>query len=240
MVVERHLTTAEFETSRATAAPRWLSASERQRTRQFRCAARRRQWLMGRWVAKLLVQEHAARRLPLADIHIESRDGRGRPAPPKALLRGAQCRLELAIAHSEHGATAALAPHGWTVGCDLTPCTAVASAVVRRFMTGHEQSWIAADAGPRAASVVWALKEATYKALGAGRPFLPAAWDGLAMLALHGVRLKPSAWRNDGPPIVIRSNRAVLRLAQSSGDVSAVVAFGPSPCGRNCLAAPAS
>ena len=51
------------------AAPEWLDEPERQRLSTFKIEKRRRDWLLGRWTAKRLVQSYLAaatgRRLPL-------------------------------------------------------------------------------------------------------------------------------------------------------------------------------
>lgn len=48
------------EILRGDATPAWLSATEQQRLHSFKVEKRRRDWLLGRWTAKNLVQRYLA------------------------------------------------------------------------------------------------------------------------------------------------------------------------------------
>ncbi|MFN3981906.1 MAG: 4'-phosphopantetheinyl transferase family protein [Caldilinea sp.] len=96
------------ETLRGDATPAWLSAAEQARLHSFKVEKRRRDWLLGRWTAKNLVQRYVAQRTgetpKLATIFIGA-DADGAPYV-SCKLRGAKGEnrlpVSLSISHS-HG-----------------------------------------------------------------------------------------------------------------------------------------
>lgn len=81
---------------------RWLSAAERDRLARIRSPQRRTGWLAGRRLAKELLCSVDGRTSPgPAGWHIESRDGRGRPAPPRAFRCGRLVPWVVSISHSD-------------------------------------------------------------------------------------------------------------------------------------------
>jgi len=96
------------EILRGDATPAWLSAAEQQRLHSFKVEKRRRDWLLGRWTAKNLVQRHLVQTTgesPTLDTIFIGADADG---APYASYQGRGARGEerlavsLSISHS-HG-----------------------------------------------------------------------------------------------------------------------------------------
>jgi phosphopantetheinyl transferase len=169
----------------------WLGQAEREVYDDLRDRGRREAWLFGRLLAKELILADLAGRSPTtrwdpAEIEIHSRDGLGRPIRPRVVVGGQLQPWSLSIAHSDTTVLLALTRQSAvSVGVDLASPVAAAARGLGSWFTPAERRWLdqcPADGrdGPiwpagRAwrAAVVWAAKEAGYKAIGATEGFSP-------------------------------------------------------------------
>jgi phosphopantetheinyl transferase len=151
----------------------WLGATERQELANLRDAGRRRQWLAGRWLAKQVIGEAFNIDDP-AQIDILTRDHRGRGVRPRVLTRLHDLQLSLSISHTELGVLAALSKSNrLSVGVDLVPRLLPAQDGFQGlWFTPRERQWVEHDPQGRTA-VLWAVKEAVYKAINKGQSWNP-------------------------------------------------------------------
>jgi 4'-phosphopantetheinyl transferase len=148
---------------------------------QARCAGlktlkRRRDWLLGRWTAKRLLQawleERAGLRLPLDAFTIAAAPG-GAPyvvADDDPNLQSAICHLRLSISHSGERAVCALSESGM-IGADIEQIAPRDWRFVEDYFTDHERAQAqSVPAGDRDTLVtaIWSAKESALKALGLG------------------------------------------------------------------------
>ncbi len=158
----------------------WLSPPEQARLATLQVAKRRREWLLGRWTAKRLVQAHlvaAGLREPaLAALEITpAPDGSpqlGAVAQADDPVLGAALRtLRLTISHSGERAFCALAPAQTLIGADIENVAPHSAAFVGDYFTPDEQALVAA-APPvlrdTLVTALWSAKEAVLKALRLG------------------------------------------------------------------------
>lgn len=137
-----------------------LSPEERAISEAFKFPKRRNDWLLGRLAAKRAVQ---------------AAEGQGRALPTISVLalpsgcprfEGAEglAGWGLSISHG-HGRAAAVAAPG-PVGVDLERLRAMPEGGWRFFLNPKERAWLADEPlGVHGEIVVWALKEAAFKAL---------------------------------------------------------------------------
>lgn len=136
----------------------------------LRSDKRRRDWLLGRRVAKRLVQRVLAAAgppPPLSDIAILSHpDGW-----PYVILPDATPALTLSISHSHDHAFGALALGHRPLGCDLEYVEPRSPGFVADYFTGEERALVATAAEerrPTLANAIWSGKEAALKAIRRG------------------------------------------------------------------------
>lgn len=152
-----------------------LSPAEAAAYSALRADKRRRDWLLGRRVAKRLVQASVAARtdqtLPLHDIVILSHaDGWPQVALPAA-ARPLTLSISLSISHSHDRAFCALVWADWPLGCDLEFIEPRSSGFVADYFTAGERALIAATPETQhavLANVIWSGKEAALKAIRRG------------------------------------------------------------------------
>ncbi len=155
----------------ARALPSWLSTDERAELARLRDAARRQQWLAGRWLSKRFIGE-AADVSDVGQIQILSRDERQRGVRPRIMLDGRRLDWSLSISHTDRGVLVALVPTDlFSVGIDLARDVTTAAGFRRLWFSAGERQWI--DDDPRRATVAWAVKEAVYKAANTGETWDP-------------------------------------------------------------------
>lgn len=94
----------------------WLTSAERERLDGFRFDKRRRDWLLGRWAAKIVLLRISG--LSMWDIRRFQVDSAtdGAPVP---LLDGSPCAVELSLSHSHGRAFAAVSRGATALGCDI-------------------------------------------------------------------------------------------------------------------------
>jgi 4'-phosphopantetheinyl transferase len=176
--------------------PGLLSPAERERFASLRTAKRRRDWLLGRWTAKRLLQDSFVGRdgepLPLDAFTVASAaDGapelildfglpildwaRGSPEPnPKSKIgypAGVNLKcISLSISHSNDRALCAVAP-GAAAGCDIERIEPRPPLFAQDYFTAAELELL--EGAPPAlrdtlVAAIWSAKEATLKALRLG------------------------------------------------------------------------
>jgi hypothetical protein len=162
----------------------WLGADERAELGRLSDWRRRRQWLAGRWTSKLLIRREidgfsndgrcdVGEHDDFSEIQISTRDARGRGRRPFITIGGRELPWSLSISHSERGVLVALAATDQcSLGVDLASKAAHDAGFLRLWFTPGERCWIEADPSRRAA-VLWAMKEATYKAYQSGEGWSP-------------------------------------------------------------------
>jgi 4'-phosphopantetheinyl transferase len=140
----------------------WLAPDERARLDTLRFAARRADFLLGRWTAKRLIAGvvSGAR---LAAIAIRAAaDG-----APEAFLDGAPLPLTVSLSHRAGRALAAVGDTGAPLGADLELIEPRSALLVADFFTAAEAAEVATcprAARDRAIALIWSAKESALKA----------------------------------------------------------------------------
>ena len=148
----------------------WLSSEERRYLGRLRVDKRRRDWLLGRWTAKSALRRHSL----LVDFAVELPDLTIRQAAdgaPEALLRGRPVPLTLSLSHRADRGLCALTHEGRRVGCDLEVVEQRSPAFLSDYFTAEEQEFLRSvpvGEQDRIATLFWAAKESTLKALRVG------------------------------------------------------------------------
>lgn len=146
----------------------WLNATERARLDEFRFEKRRRDWLLGRWAAKLALLRAVG--LPERDL---GRVGIGTAADgaPMPTLDGRPCRTRLSLSHSHGRAFSVASTDAGALGCDMEFIEPRGPEFVETWFTESERER-AMRAAPEyldsLVTMVWSAKEATLKALRTG------------------------------------------------------------------------
>ncbi|HKA51835.1 MAG TPA: 4'-phosphopantetheinyl transferase superfamily protein [Candidatus Dormibacteraeota bacterium] len=142
----------------------WLSAAELATLAGMRAPARRRDWRLGRWVAK------RALAAVLGDsVAVEVRaagDG-----APEALVDGRPAPVSISISHREGLGACLVAGPESAVGCDLELVEPRDDALARHFFTPAERVLVDRSGhrgGDLAVALVWSAKESALKALRPG------------------------------------------------------------------------
>ncbi len=149
-------------------APDFLSGAEQERLARMRFPKRRREWLLGRWTIKKLLQvcHPACAGLTLDQIEIAYEAG----GAPYWLSEGRPALATISISHREDAAACACAPD-LPAGIDLEQMEARSDAFIQDFFTASEASRALAldgEARHRFTALVWSAKEAALKALRTG------------------------------------------------------------------------
>ena len=159
----------------------FLSPLERAALARLAVPKRRADYRLGRFVAhraldRAWARDHGAD--PPRWCVRPAEDG----APEAFTEDGAPAPFAVSISHSEGLGACAVAPRACAIGCDLERIAPRSDALVRQFFTGAEQARVRAVRDPaRAATLVWASKEAALKSLRAGlredTRAVEIAWD---------------------------------------------------------------
>lgn len=146
----------------------WLTSVERVRLDGFRFQKRRRDWLSGRWTAKLaLLDICGMAREDIARFEIASADD-GAPLP---MLDGDVCDVRLSLSHSNRRAFCAVSKTATLLGCDIELVESRSAGFVETYFTDAESERIeCADPEIRdlLVTMIWSAKESTLKALRTG------------------------------------------------------------------------
>ena len=135
-----------------------MSAEEQREYAALRHRARRRDWLAGRRAARKAVSKHCA--VPVEQVRVVGRRG----AAPLAVLRNRgpnPLPLSISISHHDGRGLAAVVDSPTRVGVDLARLGEIDREHYRYFLTSAELSVV----DRIDATVLWALKEAAWKAL---------------------------------------------------------------------------
>jgi 4'-phosphopantetheinyl transferase len=148
--------------------PGFLSAPEREVLAGLRLPKRRREWLLGRWTAKHLLQRsHQAYRLLSMPAITVGNDPDG--APYLSVQGEGRLAMSLSISHRHDRAFCALSPTlPPSIGADLERIEPRDPAFVHDFFTTDEDARVWACPPSRRdtlITVVWSAKEAVLKAL---------------------------------------------------------------------------
>jgi len=148
----------------------WLNDSEQAVLSGLRVERRRRDWRLGRWLAKqgvLRYMSEAGSPHQPADIEIRATE-HGAPA---GFVAGEPLPITLSLSHRGGHGLCALAAGEVELGCDLELVESHSDAFVRDYFTGAEIEQIGCIAGAYrnlAVTLVWSAKESALKALGEG------------------------------------------------------------------------
>lgn len=157
--------------------PGWLSATEQQRLSTLKVDKRRRDWLLGRWTAKRLLQSYLQQthtgETPLAAITI----GNDEDGAPYGMTQ-ARLPVSLAVSHSHGHALCAVVASSQAgaqrttqtmLGCDLEYIETREPSFVRGFFTEEEMAAFAATTHPdELVTAIWSAKESVLKAIRTG------------------------------------------------------------------------
>ncbi len=160
--VWRYARLADLRTRR----PVQLGAAEQAELNHWRDAERRESWLLARLLARQLVRAHAIEPgCQSSSIEICSRDALGRSVRPEVTIDGRPADFCLSMSHTPGGVLVGLGlTPGVGVGVDLVQGAALPQSLVDAWFTDRERDQLRAG-DTLAASRVWAVKEAVYKAV---------------------------------------------------------------------------
>jgi len=146
----------------------WLTEQEAAVLAGFKFPKRRRDWLLGRWTAKMALR----RFLPAPDqpmTHwqiLADSDG-----APMILEDGRKTDIPISLSHSGSRALCVLAEEPMQMGCDLETVEARSRAFEETFFTDSELSMLGRHRGrdrARLATLIWSAKESALKAVRVG------------------------------------------------------------------------
>ncbi len=192
----------------------WLTPDERARLDSFRFEKRRRDWLLGRWAAKVAL---------LAITGLSYRDiarfeiGSAPDGAPLPRLDNRPCQLALSLSHSNNRALAAVMQGTTPLGCDLERVESRGPGFVETYFTTAECEAVE-RANPEdrdtLITIIWSAKESALKALRHGlrvdtRSVEVSADGKIGATDWHSARIVASDegsfgcwWRVDGPSIL--------------------------------------
>jgi phosphopantetheinyl transferase len=173
-VFKRYATRKELRSAFVRPEQQWLCDAERAELERFRDHDRRESWVWGRVLAKQAIIQHCpgVAEDPVA-LNICSRDAQGRAVRPIVEFTGTPQSWCLSIAHSDRSVFVAIATEpGASVGVDLTQHGKYGTGFLKTWFTKREQRFLA-SAGDGEIATCWSIKEAVYKAVNNGEPFVP-------------------------------------------------------------------
>jgi 4'-phosphopantetheinyl transferase len=198
-----------------------LGEEEHQRLSTLKVEKRRRDWLLGRWTAKHLVQGYLSATQGMAPLLDEIQIANEEDGSPYCLLRGShngtaqRLQVSLSISHSHGHAFCALCEDvssDWNLGCDIEWIERREQNFVSDFFTAHEiRDVMGTPVEQRDCRVtaIWSAKESVLKSLRTGLridtrritcrfepdDLMPPAWSPLTILMDSGlVEQFPGAW----------------------------------------------
>ncbi len=176
------------EIARGAAPAGWLCEQEVQRLSTLKMEKRRRDWLLGRWTAKQLVQGYLAETAGAAPLLEAIQIANCEDGSPYCLVTAGEGQpaqrlpLSLSISHSHGHAFCALCretngePDGeqagrWSLGCDIEYIEPREQSFVNDFFAAEEiRSVMATPVAQRDSQVtaIWSAKESVLKSLRTG------------------------------------------------------------------------
>lgn len=144
----------------------WLGQRELVRQAELRVPKRRREWRLGRWIAKRVLRSWR-HNVPMSRLEIcAAEDG-----APEAYEGPRALPISLSITHRSNVAVCAVADADCKLGCDLEVLEPRSELFVNDFFTADERAAVR-DAAPAArdwlACLIWSAKESALKALRTG------------------------------------------------------------------------
>ncbi len=152
-----------------------LSVRERRSSLRLKSPVRRKEFLAGRVVAHRAVRDV----LPSAEgVEILPQDDRQATSRPVVTVNGRAAEVEVSITHCAGLVVAAAVSGSGRAGVDLVESGSVTESVQAGWMTDAERAAIARSAfSDQTASMIWAAREAAYKASDSGDGFRPGQWE---------------------------------------------------------------
>ena len=148
----------------------WLSEDEYQQFQGFRFEKRQKDWLLGRWTAKRLIQSIYSDEKDLISTQISIKNETS--GAPFALMNGQRMNTSLSISHRGNLAVAALGFNpAYSIGIDLEEIESKSKGFVEDYFTSQEAETILAlpsEHQSLIASLFWSGREAILKALRTG------------------------------------------------------------------------
>ena len=152
----------------------FLSDSEAERLAALSTEKRRRDWLLGRWTVKRLLQtviwETSHTTVPL-DLITVSNDADGVPMVTSQLPL-VNDKFSISLSHSQGQAlVAAVAKPNWPIGCDMEQIVSRDEAFIDDYFTETEAllvHQVSDEVRDMLVTAVWSAKEAVLKALHLG------------------------------------------------------------------------
>ncbi len=145
---------------------RYLTPAEQMQLSKIRFAARRSDWLLGRWTVKHLLTKVTGR--PLAQLEIRQEE----EGAPYVWLDNHRLDGSISISHRDGSAFCAYCPSAaGAVGADLEKVEPRSAGFERDYFTPAELAWLAGLPGAdqtAGVALIWSLKEAALKALKKG------------------------------------------------------------------------
>ncbi len=155
-------------------AEEWFSEGERAILADFRNRTRLEEWMLGRLLAKQLILENLDGVPYPSEIQIYSRSGLGNCMRPQIVMDGRLLDCVLSIAHSRQSVLVAFSKTtSVLIGADIEALEARGPHFSAIWLTEDERNWLQTQGRPHLVSVVWAIKEAAYKAINMGHRFIP-------------------------------------------------------------------
>jgi 4'-phosphopantetheinyl transferase len=144
----------------------WLGPHELERQLQMRVPKRRREWRLGRWIAKRVLRSWR-HNVPMERLEIRAAED----GAPEAYEGPRALPISLSITHRSNVAVCAVAEPGCKLGCDLEVLEPRSALFVNDFFTADERAAVH-SAAPAArdwlACLIWSAKESALKALREG------------------------------------------------------------------------
>lgn len=151
----------------------WLHPSELDLYRTFRFEKRQKDWLLGRWTAKILLQESYFPDKDLTDLLVLPGENRA----PFVYSHGEQEDCIISISHSHQQAFCVTADGSFLVGCDLEKVEVRSKAFLNDYFSENERKLHAGIAGVLSEeafyTLAWSAKEALMKATRLGMSLHP-------------------------------------------------------------------
>lgn len=216
-ITQLHEQYATFDELRGREGADALTPNERREMEWWKDPVRREAWLMGRLLSKNLIRRAIdADAPPFESIEVLSRNAHGQSVRPEIRVDGELQPWSLSISHTRSAVLAALSlSDSVEVGVDLTVLDDAAAPTLSVWYTPREKLALA-YAEPEERAIVWAVKEAVYKAYNRGEGFAPKS--------IEVVRDDSGRWgcRVAGEDV---SDRCTIRHRVIADQIAVVVAY---------------
>jgi 4'-phosphopantetheinyl transferase len=148
----------------------WLSEEELQQLQSFRFEKRRKDWLLGRWTAKQLIQSVFAKENDLSSEQICIKNETS--GAPYSMIKVEKLQASLSISHRGNLASTAICTDpNIMIGIDLEEIESKSRGFIEDYFTPAETEFVFALPQKQqawAASLLWSGREAILKALKTG------------------------------------------------------------------------